>query len=156
MTDHGYYNDHRVVAGMRAKEEAKIWSFDQRAMILTATLLIEDEETEENAETPFSFPAKFEVCPTCEGKGSHVDPSIDAHGITQEEFSEWSQEEKGDYFSGTYDVPCFECEGERLVAVVDESRLSAEQRVNWEKVEKYLQEAAWGRAVERRAMVMGY
>jgi len=62
------------------------------------------------------IPAMYGVCPTCDGKGKHVNPSIDSHGISPEEFDE-DPGFREDYFSGMYDVPCVECGGDRVVPV---------------------------------------
>lgn len=56
----------------------------------------------------------FAVCPTCEGRGSHVNPSIDSQGLSAEDFDE-DPDFREDYFSGAYDVPCAECRGNRVV-----------------------------------------
>ena len=71
------------------------------------------------------LPVKFEVCPVCVGKGSHVNPSIDAHGISAEEFQE-DPDFRDDYMSGKYDVPCYECHGLRVVEVVDRENCDPE------------------------------
>jgi len=61
---------------------------------------------------------RFDVCPTCEGKGTHVNPNIDAQGITAEEWDrDWSREEQVDYISGVFDVSCYKCKGIRVVPV---------------------------------------
>ena len=65
-------------------------------------------------ESKVSSRGAFAVCPTCEGKGSHVNPSIDAHGLSSEDFAE-DPDFAEDYFSGAYDVPCAECGGQRVV-----------------------------------------
>ena len=65
------------------------------------------------------IPAKYEVCPTCDGKGTHVNPSIDGHGITGEEMNELGQDFVNDYFSGAFDVVCNYCKGMRVVLEVD-------------------------------------
>lgn len=59
--------------------------------------------------------AKYEVCPTCEGRGKHVNPSIDCGGITESEWAEWGHEERDMYTSGGYDVICNQCNGLRVV-----------------------------------------
>lgn len=59
-------------------------------------------------------PKGYAVCPTCEGRGSHVNPSIDSHGLTAEDFAEDPDFEEA-YFSGAYDVRCAECHGKRVV-----------------------------------------
>lgn len=66
------------------------------------------------------LPAKFEVCDTCQGKGSHVNPSIDSGGLSREDFDE-DPGFREEYFSGAYDVPCYGCAGRRVVPVIDTS-----------------------------------
>lgn len=63
--------------------------------------------------------AKFVVCPTCEGRGSHVNPSIDASGISGEDFNE-DTEFHDAYFAGVYDVPCYGCRGRRVIPTIDD------------------------------------
>lgn len=58
----------------------------------------------------------FEVCPICRGKGKHVNPSIDAHGLTRDDFDEDPEFERG-YWAGDYDVRCNLCGGEKVVPV---------------------------------------
>lgn len=69
---------------------------------------------EEYEDAPREIPFEWEVCGTCRGKGQHVNPSIDAHGITAEEWDQWSYEEQEEYRNGYYDVPCYECKGRRV------------------------------------------
>lgn len=79
------------------------------------------------------FPTKKEVCPRCEGEGRHVNPSIDGHGITAEEWlgPDWDDESRETYLAGGYDVPCYECKGLRVVDVPDEERYSEEDKRVW-------------------------
>lgn len=58
----------------------------------------------------------YEVCPTCNGKGTHVNPSIDASGLTYEDFVE-DPDLREEYMSGMYDVPCYGCDGQKVVPV---------------------------------------
>jgi hypothetical protein len=46
------------------------------------TVTITDEDGNE-----LSIPAHFEVCPRCEGEGSHVNPAVDGNGLTAEDFA---------------------------------------------------------------------
>lgn len=78
------------------------WKADHIQMIL----IDENEEV--------SYKAAYVVCPTCDGKGKHVNPAIDSHGISQEEFDE-DPEFRSSYFSGHYDIPCNGCEGRRVI-----------------------------------------
>jgi len=83
-------------------------------------IIFTTEDDEEN-ETEHTLPTKFEVCPTCKGSGTHVNPAIDAHGITRDEFDDDSDFEE-DYLNGRYDVTCHECKGKNVVQVVDPSK----------------------------------
>lgn len=58
------------------------------------------------------------VCPQCDGKGTMVNPSVDAGGISEFEFAQ-DPEFRRAYFSGVYDVTCSQCKGKRIVSVID-------------------------------------
>ena len=79
-------------------------------------------------ERVLTLPGKYEVCDRCRGKGTHVNPSIDEHGITQEEFDQDPGFQE-DYMSGVYDVQCYECKGERVVMVIDRELMVDHPRV---------------------------
>jgi hypothetical protein len=67
-------------------------------------------------------PFKWEVCPTCNGRGRHVNPAIDCNGITAEDFDQ----EPGfreEYMAGMYDVRCYNCDGKRVVPVMDRDKM---------------------------------
>ena len=132
LDDYNYYNDPRV----RAKESDGL-TRDNSAMTLTWSRDIEDDERDDPAiielgdvdEVEVTFPGKFIVCPTCNGKGKHVNPSIDASGIGEDdEFWDDDEDEDGEssYFSGRYDVTCYRCAGRTTWLVIDESRTDAE------------------------------
>jgi hypothetical protein len=61
---------------------------------------------------------RFDVCDVCEGRGRHVNPSIDSHGLTAEDF-DGDPDFAEDYHGGRYDVDCNGCHGNRVVPVVD-------------------------------------
>lgn len=94
-------------------------------------------------------PARFAVCETCDGKGRHVNPSIDAHGISAEEFADDSDFAE-DYHRGVYDVPCAECGGNRVTPEPDWDQLDAATKARVEaRIESHYQiEAEY--AAERR------
>ena len=73
------------------------------------SILIEDEQGGEHLAL---FPADLEVCYTCEGKGTHVNPRIDAGGLTREDFYD-DPEFRDEYRAGFYDVVCNTCKGDR-------------------------------------------
>lgn len=58
---------------------------------------------------------KYEICPTCQGRGAHTNPSIDCGGITASEWAEWDEEERDYYMSGGYDITCSQCHGEKVI-----------------------------------------
>ena len=90
--------------------------FDELRMVATIDELKIDDELKEDVEVACCF----EVCGTCRGRGSHVNPSIDSHGITGDEWdNDWSYEDRENYMSGMYDVICYECNGKRIVPVPD-------------------------------------
>lgn len=97
-----------------------------------------------------ALPAKYEVCPTCQGRGRHVNPAIEPHGLTQEDFDEEGPEFFDDYMSGVYDVQCQECRGERVVAVIDRDSCSPEQLRCYEASCRELAEMRALEAAERR------
>lgn len=110
IDDTNFYNDHRV----RAKETGKWYkSINEKRMVAIVSIEIEPY-VEEDTEVPF----KYEVCPTCNGKGTHVNPSIDCNGLTREDFDE-DPDFAEDYFKGIYNVPCYECGGRRVVPEMD-------------------------------------
>lgn len=90
----------------------------------------EDEgEEEDQYNGMVKIPAHFEVCPTCHGKGKHVNPGIDSHGITQSEMDELGEDFREDYFAGHYDITCNECGGENVVLEPDENLNTQEKEV---------------------------
>lgn len=117
--------DHRDLAAMTDKWYKRI---DENRKVAIVELPCGDDcewcgggGCEEEVEIPI----KYEVCQTCDGKGRHVNPSIDSHGISAEEFYE-DPDFGEDYFSGVYDVPCCECGGLRVVPEIDEENASPE------------------------------
>jgi hypothetical protein len=83
---------------------------------------------------------RFIVCTVCEGRGTTVDPSIDANGLTREDFDE-DPDFAEDYRSGAFDIECRACNGLRVVtkARVEElaqnaadRRLAAREDGDWE------------------------
>jgi hypothetical protein len=94
-----------------------------------------------------AFPKRYVVCSRCQGHGHHSNPSIDGNGITQSEWAEWDDEEKEMYFSGGYDVTCYECNGKRVVEDVDVAMLSDAQ---YKRYSEWLKQKRYEEA-ERRA-----
>jgi hypothetical protein len=108
MEEHNYQFDSRVLASYGR------WWKDIRGNKALAELPIPGDEFGETEER--WIPIKFEVCPTCEGKGTHVDPNIDAGGLSQEDFDE-DPDFAESYRSGMYNQECNGCNGQRVVPI---------------------------------------
>lgn len=63
---------------------------------MTVTFSMEEED---GTMIEHCLPLKMEVCESCHGTSKHVNPSIDAHGISPEEFDE-DPDFAEDYFEG--------------------------------------------------------
>lgn len=95
-----------------------------------------------------TLPARYAVCPDCQGRGSRVNPAIDGHGLGAEAFED--DDFRQAYFSGAYDVNCQHCQGLRVVAVPDESRLTRWQTAKFALFTRQQQEAAREAAQDAR------
>ena len=111
---------------------------------LEITLFNDDGDEEQHR-----LPGKIIVCDTCHGKGSRVNPSVDGHGISPEEFDE-DPDFREDYFAGRYDVTCSECEGHGRVVVPDEERCDAKVLERYWKQQHDLHECDRISEMERR------
>ena len=100
------------------------WANDRRTQgeAKTPTLCLYDEATD--TETEIDLPLRWEVCPVCEGRGEHVNPSIDAGGLSAEDLSDPDFRE--DYMNGVFNIPCNHCGGRTTVQVVDRDRCDPE------------------------------
>lgn len=58
-----------------------------------------------------TLPGQLEICPRCDGHGSHVHPNIDRQGISGREMrGEFARA----YRRGDYDIPCGRCQDGRI------------------------------------------
>jgi hypothetical protein len=117
------------------------------------------EETQKLIDNDYcvSFPMKFEVCLLCNGSGSHVDPGIDSHGITEEEWDrDWSHEDRENYHSGLYNVTCYECGGANVVPEIDKDFMSKPLKELLEFLNKRRQFEADDAKEHRREIEMEY
>ncbi len=105
-----YEDDYRVVAGNKNS-----WFTTLNEKTMQATVKCEDEDGEIHE---VIVKVCYEVCPTCHGKGKHVNPSIDCNGLSSEDFYE-DPDFRDEYFGGMYDVTCFECHGKNVVPCLD-------------------------------------
>ena len=136
-----YHDDHRVRAGER---HPLCSSTDTDQM--TGTIDLEDDDGEEESVT---VALKYEACPTCEGKGKHVNPSIDCDGLTAKDFAE-DPDFRAEYMSGRYDVTCYGCKGKRVVLDLDRDNIDAAVLARIDSMLEDRAHGEWERAAERR------
>ncbi len=144
IEDVNYYNDHRV----RARDR---WyrAFDKARMVATVEIYGEDDESEWTEEA--EIPCVYVVCGTCDGKGTHVNPSIDASGIGPEGFHE-DPDFADDYLRGRFDVRCYGCGGDRVIPTPDQDRcdpavlraIEERERAMWEMHQEEMAERRMG------------
>jgi predicted methyltransferase len=113
---------------------------------MTGTIDLEDDDGEEESVT---VALKYEVCPTCEGRGKHVNPSIDCNGLTAEDFAE-DPDFREEYMSGRYDVACYECKGKRVVLDLDRDNVDSAVLARINMMLKEREDDERERAAERR------
>ena len=58
-------------------------------------------------------PFEWVVCDACGGEGKYVNPNIDRHGLTSEDFED--EDFRDMYTSGAYDVTCELCQGRNVI-----------------------------------------
>lgn len=85
------------------------------------------DDIPEGDETPEPDRSPWVICTLCRGEGTHVNPSIDAHGISAEEMHD-DPDFAESYMRGDYDVPCARCGGSGKVREAELGRIHAEER----------------------------
>jgi len=135
LDDINYYNDPRTRAA-RGSKWYKSFNENNMTALVEFTHFVGKEETEES----IVFSVRFDICHLCRGKGTHVNPSIDCGGLTQDD---WDCDPyfEDEYFSGSYDMPCNECNAKRVVPVMNRYILTDEQKRVVEIMDKLAQEA---------------
>lgn len=140
--DSNYYGDRRVIAANR-RNRLRIINGQMKAHI---DVMNEDGSEEIDVEVPIIF----EVCPTCEGKGTHVNPSIDAGGLSADDFME-DPDFTEEYVNGLYDVDCYECGGNKVIPVLNRDIIDEELLSRIDEQEKADLEHRMEIEAERRA-----
>jgi DnaJ-class molecular chaperone len=105
LEDRNYQNDIRI----RSIEERWWTEIDENKMYARHKYDTEDGQQ-------VWYPFKYETCHLCNGKGSHVNPSIDCGGLTFEDM--YDDGFRDDYLSGMYDQPCNLCKGMRVIPIM--------------------------------------
>ena len=62
------------------------------------------------------IPVRFVVCNVCQGRGTYVNPAIDSHGLTRDDFDA-DPDFYEDYRAGVYNIRCEGCEGRATIPV---------------------------------------
>lgn len=94
------------------------------AQTLVSFLCFSDEDGEEHE---IKLPAKWALCPHCEGCGTDRGASVecDGGGFTSSEWAEQDEDFRTDYLAGRYDRPCDYCRGHvGRTLVVDRARVN--------------------------------
>lgn len=98
-------------------------------------------------EREVELPSKFEVCPSCGGKGTS---SAYLGAFTEEDMAEAGYEFMEDYMAGHYDRACDECKGQRVIEVIDRAACDPEELKVYDEHERDLAEMRTIEAAERR------
>lgn len=98
-------------------------------------------------ETEHRLPARWHICGTCDGNGSH---SLALGAITQEDREQWDPDEWDCYMSGGYDSTCDACNGSGKVKEVDEKTCDPKLLALYQQNEDDDAEYAHVCAMERR------
>jgi len=80
-------------------------------------LVSADEDLEEDKKKWYHI--KWIVCTMCQGRGQYINPSIDSHGLSSEDFDR-DPDFKDDYLSGVYNMTCELCGGRAVEPEFDE------------------------------------
>jgi len=78
------------------------------------------------------LPMCWVVCPVCNGAGTHVNPSIDAGGISGEEFAEDPDFAEA-YMAGEYDQQCNQCGGRSTIQAPDWDAMAVDTKRLYER-----------------------
>ncbi len=107
-----------------------------------------------NADHIVVFPAHNEVCARCRGTGTHVNPAIDGNGLSPND-PDLDEDFWETYFSGGYDVACYNCNGMRVVPQVDPNTLKPWKRAQWRLYQRQQMEHQRSMAEQAAERAMG-
>lgn len=184
IENYNYWNDERTIQGLISDDSCFIkgskteidmtwvrekwgdWAFDEELVEGQDDWTVKQwsEATEKawkewlkslGARSTVVVDSRFEVCSTCKGRGTHVNPNIDCGGITASEWAEWDHEEREHYWSGAYDVGCNQCHGEKVIQTLEYEtenklynwcceRLSEHYEAQYDSAREMAAERAWG------------
>ncbi len=91
------------------------------------------------SEWTLNLPGKNEMCSSCKGTGTMVNPNIDGNGLSPDD-PDLDEDFWHSYRTGVFDIDCNACDGEKIIQVIDEARLTKRQRIifnDWLKQERF-------------------
>ena len=94
-----------------------------------------------------TFPAKYQVCPTCKGRGTS---SAYLGAFTTDEMYEMGDDFRDAYLAGDYDRPCSNCSGRTTILVPDMERMTYNQQQEVIRYEQQITDLEAMEAAERR------
>ena len=124
-SNYNYHGDSRVINARYQREFNT--GCDLRSMKFTFT-----QESDEGEETSYILPLTMDVCPTCKGRGTHINPSVDAGGYNDDgdDVDEYGENL---YLSGFYNVNCQTCHGRNVVPSIDRHAADRDALKVWDK-----------------------
>lgn len=128
LENYNYWHDRRVVEALVDTGLVNINTRTRTAEFHT--------EGANNEKVVHTIGLRWEVCHICNGDGKHMDPSIDAGGLTEEDFEE-DPDLRARYLRGEYDMTCGTCHGRTTVPTPCRNRTSAEA---WRAYQAYLRD----------------
>lgn len=138
LETYNYWGDSRVVAGLTSPAYKVVSSNNVETTVQLDDCLVEqmreDGTLPEGCDGTITGRTRNEVCGICEGSGSMVNPSIDAGGLTSDDFYD-DPDFYDDYMGGTYDVTCSGCNGNKVVPRVVFPGPIAKAIADWEQEE---------------------
>ena len=106
-------------------------------------------------EVESTFPSVMIVCPECEGTGFVLCEGMRGYAYSAEEFAEsFDDDERAQYFTrgGIYDQKCPCCHGKNVIPIVNEERLTSDQKVEYDLYCESEEERLQGEAEDRATM----
>jgi hypothetical protein len=142
MEEVNYFRDARV----RNAERYNNRDADEQAMVIRF-----EYEDNEGETVVGEFPARFEVCPTCEGRGTHVNPSIDASGYYADEDEDYIPDDDEPAYPHAFEQTCGTCHGKRVVLEIDRRAADPDMLARYDAHLDDLDECEADRLAELRA-----
>ena len=116
-----------------------------------AEVRVYNDETDE--EEMVTVAVTMVPCPVCQGRGSYVNPAIDAGGLTPEQLSEFDDDDGGNsYLDGAFDQTCSACGGTGVYPEIDREKTNPEALALADEQAERDEEEAHERWCDRQTM----